>query len=79
METTGMESLEIDRAALNSGQRPTAEETGAPRVISIRVQVPQSFCNFTVNDPLLEVTAQSAERAVRLSSSYSNWKDSGLL
>lgn len=55
METTGMESLEIDRGALYSGQRPTAEETGAPRVISIREQVPERICNFTVNDPLLEV------------------------
>ena len=64
METTGTESLEIDRGAFYSGQTITAEETRAARVISSRVQVPQSICNFTVNDPLLEVTAQSGERAV---------------
>lgn len=28
MEVTGVESLEIDRGAFYSGQRPTAEETG---------------------------------------------------
>lgn len=64
METTGMESLEIDRGAFYSGQRATAEESRAVRVISCRVQVPQSICNFTVNDPLLEVTAQSGESAL---------------
>lgn len=64
METAGMESLEIDGGALYSGQRPTAEETRAPTVISIRAQVAQSICSFTVNDPLLEVTAQSGESAV---------------
>lgn len=63
METTGMESLEIDKGALYSGQRPTAEETGAPTVISVGVQVAQSICNFTVNDPLLEVTARSGQSA----------------
>lgn len=63
METAGMESLEIDRGALYSGQRTTADESRAPGVISIRVQVPQSTCNFTVNDPLLEVTAQSGQSA----------------
>ena len=39
METTRTESLEIDGAALYLGQRPTAEETRALRVISVRVQV----------------------------------------
>lgn len=38
MEATGMESLEIDRGALYSGQRLTAEETRSPRVVIIRVQ-----------------------------------------
>lgn len=61
METTGIQSLEIDKGALYLGQRPAAEETRAPRVI--RITVPQSVCNFTVNDPLLEVTAQSGESA----------------
>lgn len=58
METTGIKSLEIDKGALYSGQRLTAEKTRTPRVISIRVQVPQHICNFIVNYPLLEVTAQ---------------------
>ena len=64
METTGTESPEIDRAALYPGQRPTAEKTRAPRVISIRAQDPQSVCYFTVNDPLPEVRAQTGEKTV---------------
>lgn len=63
METAGMESLEIDGGALYSGQRPTAGETRAPAVISSREQAAPSIFNFTVNDPLLEVTAQSGESA----------------
>ena len=61
MESSGRESLEIDGGALYSGQRPTAEETRAPRVISIREE---ECATFAVNDPLLEVTARSGERAV---------------
>lgn len=46
---TGVELLEIDRGALYSGQR-TAEETRAPRVISIRMQLQQRICKFNISD-----------------------------
>lgn len=39
MQTSGIESLEIDKGLLYSGQGPTAEETGAPGLIGSRKQV----------------------------------------
>ena len=60
---TRVDSLEIDRGALYLGQR-SAEETRTPKVISIRMQLPQSVFNFTVNETVLLLAASRENTAM---------------